>query len=305
MGQIRNINIIGMGALGLLYGNMILEKGDGDRVQYVMDRARTEKYKNQKITVNGVAKQYAIVCDEDAEPADLVIVAVKSTGLKAAIDSMRSSVGPETVIVSVLNGIDSEQMIGERYGFSNIIYCVAQGMDAMKFGSEFTAAHTGELRIGMTEDTDPAAYRCLKDFFDRVKIAYTEEDDILKRLWGKFMLNVGINQVCMAYGTTYSGALAEGEPNRVMIAAMREVIAVANAEGIGLSENELNAYIKILQGLTPSGLPSMAQDRVNKKYSEVESFAGTVIRHAEKSGIYVPSNQYLYRKVKEIEADYE
>lgn len=304
MCEIQKIHIIGMGALGLLYGNMIIENGKNKTVQYIMDKDRAQKYSGQEILCNESPKTFDIICEEDATPADLLIVAVKATGLKAAIRSMRNSIGPETVIISVLNGIDSEQMIGEEFGFENIIYSVAQGMDAMKFGNEFQFEHSGELRIGTTEKTNPYSYQRIKAFFDETKIAYTEEKNILQRLWIKFMLNVGINQVCMAYGITYGQALAEGEPNRVMIAAMREVIALANAEGIPLTEKDLNNYIQILSGLNPDGMPSMAQDRVNKKNSEVESFAGTVIRLAQKHALYVPSNRYLFSRVKEIEASY-
>lgn len=304
MKEIKKISIIGMGALGLMYGNLILDQNQGDQVTYIVDKERMERYKKQCITVNGEEKKLNMVCFEDAESADLLIVAVKVTGLASAIDMMKTSIGPDTVIVSVLNGIESERLIGERYGYSNVIYSVVQGMDAMKIGSAFTVTHTGEFRIGCTKDTNPEAYAALKSFFDRVQLAYSEDEDIIKRLWGKFMLNVGINQVCMAYGISFGQALEEGEPNRTLIAAFREVIALANAAGIGLSEADLNSYIEVIKKLNYDGIPSMAQDRVNKKYSEVESFAGTVIRLAKEYGLYVPTNQFLYQKVKEIESAY-
>ena len=80
-------------------------------------------------------------------------------------------------------------------------------------------------------------------FFDRAGIAYTVEDDILHRLWGKFMLNVGVNQTCMAYETTYSGTLVPGEAHDTMIGAMREVIRLARAEHVNLTEQDLDSYI--------------------------------------------------------------
>ncbi len=305
MKEIKNVSIIGMGALGLMYGNIIEQSGTGISVSYIMDKERVSRSQGKKVLVNGAEKSFSIVCAEDAKEADLLIVAVKSTGLKSAIESMEKAVGPDTVIISVMNGIDSEEMIGARYGYQNIIYTVAQGMDAMKFGDEFSVIHTGELRIGCIDKTDRNAYEQLKRFFEKVHIAYTEEEDILFRMWSKFMLNVGINQVCMTYGITTGEALTEGtEGYRVMIAAMREVLAISNLEGIHLTEKDLNHALVILSGISPTGMPSMAQDRVNKKYSEVESFAGTVIRIAEKHDICVPSNRYLYEKAKAIEALY-
>ena len=150
-----------------------------------------------------------------------------------------------------------------------------------------------------------SSYTKIEAFFEKAGVAYTEEVDIMHRLWGKFMLNVGMNQTCMVYSTTYGGALKAGSnENRTLIAAMREVIAIANAEGIDLSEKDLNQYLEITRTLSQDGMPSMAQDRINKNYSEVEAFAGTVIQIAEKHNIQVPENRFLYDKVKEIEAEY-
>ena len=119
------------------------------------------------------------------------------------------------------------------------------------------------------------------------------------------MLNVGVNQVCMVYDTHYEGALTLGsEANMAMIGAMREVILVANAESVNLGEAELKEYIRILKTLDPKATPSMGQDRLNKQKSEVDMFAGTVIELANKHGIPVPANEFLYRRVHEIEAEY-
>ena len=298
----KKVSIIGMGALGLLYGSMIRKNCGSDCVEFLMDEERYGKYSTRQFNCNGEPVDFRLTKVSEAVPADLLIVAVKATGLEAAIRDMKNAVGKDTVIISVMNGITSEEMIGEVYGSRNLIYCVAQGMDAMKFGDSLSYTRTGELRIGITASGNPEALRAVEEFFGRAGIAYTEEDDIIRRLWGKFMLNVGINQTCMVYGTTYGGALTKGTPaNRTLIEAMREVIAIANAEGIDLSEADLKQYINIIGTLSRDGMPSMAQDRINKRPSEVESFAGTVIRYAARHGIHVPENEFLYQKVMEIE----
>ena len=131
--HLETVHIVGMGALGLLYGSTLSE--GGAEVRYVVDEERFARYQGMNVTCNGKPFSYKLVKDQETEPADLVIVAVKSTGLEHALDTMTGSVGPETVIVSVLNGISSEEIIGERFGKEKIIHTVAQGMDAMKFGN--------------------------------------------------------------------------------------------------------------------------------------------------------------------------
>ena len=145
----------------------------------------------------------------------------------------------------------------------------------------------------------------LDDFFNSINFAHTIENDIRHRIWSKFMLNVGVNQACMIFETGYGGISEEGSlPRLVMVSAMREAKLVSNAEGITLTEDDLVGYVDLMTSLSPESMPSMAQDRVNKKKSEVELFAGTVIRLAKKHGFIVPTNEYLYNRVMEIEAEY-
>lgn len=302
--EIAKVSIIGMGALGLLYGSHIAKNLGIEAVDFIMEEDRLKKYKDQKFYCNGEEMQFALTRDSEAEPADLLIVAVKYTGLEKALISMKRCIGPDTIILSVLNGISSERIIGMQYGMDKVIYTIAQGMDAMKFDNKLQYTRMGKLHVGIVDNGQQDKLNRVNSFFDKINIPYEVEEDILHRLWSKFMLNVGVNQTCMVYNTNYAGTLVSGEPNRTMISAMREVIAVANAEGINLCESDINYYIDIIGTLNPEGTPSMGQDRINRKPSEVELFSGTVIQLAKKHKIYVPVNEFLYRRVKEIEKEY-
>ena len=315
--QLKKTAIIGMGALGLLYGNQIQEGLGSGAVSFIVDKDRYARYQEKKFTICGVEKNFNIECADEATPADLVIVAVKYNSLQSALDTMKNVVDDHTVIMSVMNGITSEEIIGERYGFDNMIYTVAQGMDAMRFGDALNYTKMGELRIGikngMNEEGMPvtggkasnkAALDKVIELFEAIKMPYTADEDIIYRMWGKFMLNVGINQTCMMYETTYSGALAEGEANDTLIGAMNEVIAVGNAEGVKLSQADVEYYIAILRTLDPDGVPSMRQDGIAKRKTEVDMFAGTVIEIAKKHNIHVPVNERIYMTVKEMEKQF-
>ena len=303
--MIQTTAIIGMGALGLMYADTIAKARGRESVSFVMNKERLQKYKDVVFTCNGEEKTFQMRDCEEMEPVDLLIVAVKYNGLPDAMKDMRKCVGENTIIMSVMNGITSEKMIAEEFGMEKLIDTVAQGMDAMKFGSQLRFTQMGELHIGVEAGQKQENVDAVAEFFDDIHMPYVVEEDILFRMWAKFMLNVGINQTCMAYETTYSGALTEGtEANHTLIAAMREVITLSNAENIGLSEKDLWLYIDILKTLDPEGVPSMRQDGIARRYSEVEMFAGTVIKMAEKHGIDTPANRLLYQKVKAIEATY-
>ena len=95
-----------------------------------------------------------------------------------------------------------------------------------------------------------------------------------------------------------------GKPREIMIAAMREVQKLANLEGYPIDDAEFDDWVKLADSLSPQGKPSMRQDGEAHRKSEVELFAGTIIRHAEKFGLDVPTNRWLYDTVKKMEAAY-
>jgi len=305
MKEIKTVSIVGMGALGLLYADIIQNATGSGAVQFVMDETRFQKYKNQTFKINGKEKQFTLVSvDSVKTPADLVIVAVKATGLESCLPLVEKITGENTIVISVLNGISSEEVLAEKIGMEKIIHCVAQGMDAMKFGNDLNYTKPGELHIGLVKGEKQENLDALTAFFDKANNPYIVEADIIRRMWCKFMLNVGVNQTCMAYSATYSMVLNQPELLEIYSGAMREVIAIAKAENINVTEEDLNFYIDITRTLDPNGTPSMGQDRIQKRKSEVDSFAGTVIKIAAKHGIEVPINKALYARVKEIEKEY-
>ena len=303
--MIQKTAIIGMGALGLLYADQIAEAKGKDAVCFVMDEERLHKYQGTVFDCNGERRTFAMRSGTEAEPADLVILAVKYNGLESALDTMKNCVGEDTVILSVMNGIRSERDLADRYGWKHVVDTVAQGMDAMKFGSRLRYAKKGERCIGAERPEQEESLRKADEFLTSAGIAHRVEENILHRLWGKFMLNVGVNQTCMAYETNFGGALESGsEANRVMISAMLEVMDLANAEGVLLTEADLDEYIQLIGTLPSDSMPSMRQDGMARRPSEVELFAGTVIAMAEKHHLAVPANRFLYQKIKKMEAEY-
>lgn len=305
MKQLKTVNIIGMGALGLMYGDLLTRGECPADVTFVMDSSRYERHKNDSYTVNGEPRTFRMTTAENAHPCDLLIVAVKYPQLAAALDTMASSVGDDTIILSVMNGISSEEIIGERFGMERMLHAVALGMDAMHFDSQLIYSKAGVLCLGILDPTPAENLAAVTTLFDKTALGYRVEEDILHRIWSKFMINVGINQTCMVYGTTYEPAMKPGSAEYMtLIGAMREVIVIANAEGVSLSEKDLMDSLAILKTLAPDATPSMGQDRINRRPSEVELFAGTILRFGKKHGIPVPANEFLYRRVGEIEAEY-
>lgn len=301
---IETVAIIGKGAVGLLHGSKIAKAVGSKHLEYVMDGERYLRHRTDRIIINGENQTFTTIPASQAKPVDLVILAVKATGLDQAINSMEGLVGPETRIISLLNGVTSEEAIAARYGWKHLVLAITQGMDAVFIDNVLTYSHAGEIRLGAAAQTEAGVVEDIADLLERAGISHAVEKDIRRRMWAKLMMNVGINQTCMVYGGTYGTALSDGEQNRCLVAAMREAKAVANAEGIMITEGDLIEMISIIANLDPNGMPSMAQGRINRKRTEVALFAGTIIERAERHGLLVPQNRWPLERVREIESSW-
>lgn len=300
---IKNVSIIGLGALGVLFGQQLAKKLPKENLRIVADQHRIDRYLSEGILSNGERCDFNNVSPEQqVETADLIIFAVKFDGLYDAIKAVKHHVADHTIFLSALNGISSEAIIGEHYGVDRVLYCVAQGMDAVKVGNQLTYHNMWMLSFG---DREPGVIsenvKEVAAFFEAVDFPHEVVTDMQHRIWGKFMLNVGVNQTVAVHRCHYGDVQKEGPERDMMIEAMQEVLRLSEKEGISLSEKDIQNWLDILGTLSPLGKPSMAQDVEAGRKTEMELFAGTVLKLGQKHGIGTPVNQELYKRLQEIE----
>lgn len=302
--KIDRISIVGMGALGTMFGGFFTEKLGKENVEFIADGERIKRYKEEGVYSNGKPCDFNFVDgNEKGRPAELLIFAVKQTALDAAIKIVANKVSDNTIIISLLNGISSEEVISSAFGEDKVLYTIAEGMDAVKIGNQLTYTTMGYLWLG-SKSHDQAMTEKLNsvvELFDRTGFPYKIESDIMTRLWSKFMLNVGVNQVVMMYEGTYGTIQKEGGARDMMTAAMKEVIGLAEKENINIGEDDFNYYLSLLDTLSPNNMPSMRQDGLQKRKSEVELFSGTVVRLGKKHNFPTPVNDQIYQRIREME----
>lgn len=303
---IKNISIIGLGALGILYAEHFSQKLHTEDFQIIADEKRIQHYQKEGIYCNEALCQFNYVTPHTARStSDLIIIATKFDGLAEAIQMIQPLVGEQTIILSVINGIISEEMLAEAFGYHRVLYCVAQGMDAAKKGNHMTYVNKGILCIGADHpEMSQKALSDVADFFQKTQLPFEVDDHMRHRLWGKFMLNVGVNQTLASLEGTYQDIFFDGPARETMIGAMKEVIQLANLEGVALNETDLNYWLDVLTKLRPDGKPSMAQDVEAKRKSELPLFAGTVLTLAKKHNLATPYNEALYEKILQKEQAY-
>lgn len=307
MTKIKTVTVVGLGALGIMYATYFTDKLSKENVRVIADQGRIDRYMKSGIYCNGRMCDFNYVLPEAVQkPADLVLFCVKFNQLQQAIEDAKHQVGKDTLILSALNGISSEEIIGKALGMEKVLYCVAQGMDADKLDNKMNFTHMGMLSYGEKNNTVRSEkVNTVKDFFDTIDFPYEIPQDMNHKLWGKFMLNTGVNQTVAVFETNYGGIQVEGEPRNVMIAAMKEVISLSEKKGTNLTEEDLKYWLNVLSKLNPSGIPSMRQDMIAGRKTEVELFSGTAIALGKQYQIPTPVNESLYEKVKEMEKGFK
>lgn len=305
--EISKVSIVGMGSLGLIFGSFLQDKLGSDNVEFIVDNKRSEMLDYGHRIVNGKSYNFKVVSGEKVvNKSQLILFAIKSTNLESAIETVRASVGESTTIISLMNGISSEKTIGEAFGMEKILFATAEGMDPIRSEHSLSYTNMGYVCIGTDREDESKRNRLneLIRLFERTGLPYKLEKDVMHRLWSKFMLNVGVNQVVMMHEGTFATIQKEGYERAMMIEAMREVIELAGKEGIIISEKDIEFYVGLVDSLNPNGMPSMRHDGLHRIKSEVEMFAGTVIEYGRKHNIPTPINQKIYDSIKLIESKY-
>ena len=300
----KTMGIIGLGALGVLYADWFTRALGKEQVLILADERRIGKYREEGIYLNGQCCDFNYTdAASVTEPVDLLLFAVKFSGLPGAIETCRHLVGEQTILLSVLNGISSEQILSDAFGAEKVVWCTAQKMSAVKEGNQAVCQMVGDLALGVPAGADDSRLRRLTAMLGSIGFPYTLPADIRVQLWSKLLCNTGCNQAAMVFACGYGGLQQPGNARDTMIAAMREVITVANAEGVPLSEEDVQSWVSIIDTFPGDGEPSMRQDGKARRKSEVELFSGTVRRLAAKHGIAVPVNDWLYEQIQQMERD--
>jgi len=299
----EQVTIVGRGALGILYGHALTQCLGPDKVTFLAEGERLNQLRQEEAWCNGEPCQFQVT-DHLEGPAQLLLFAVKAPDLEAAMALAAPYVGEETVILSLLNGVTSEEALSQTFGPEKVLYAVAQGMDAVKDGPAVTYRNMGKLLIGSGTGARTPAVDAAAALLLEAGVPCEIHEDILYRQWSKLMLNVGLNQVCAVYNVPYRGVQYPGTARDTMLAAMREAQALAAREGVTLTDADISAWMKMTDALNPDGMPSMRQDTLARRPTEVELFAGAMRRLGEKHGVPTPVNDMLYRRIAELEAAY-
>lgn len=306
MHKIQKVAIIGAGAMGSYFAGRFFDT-DGFSTVLIAKGQRLDKLKTRGLVING--KSYpipAIHPDEADSPVDLIIVALKHHHLEEAVQGLEKLVSDSTTIISVMNGLESEEYIGSIYGMNKVLYTISVAIDAVRHGNQTTYTKPGKHYFGEADNTR-LSQRVLwvQEAFDRAKIVYETPKDMIRMLWWKFMINVGMNQASAVMRAPYGVFQTSPDAQDLMEALMKEVIALTDVMGVNLNNQDIEEWYQFLNVLSPQGKTSMLQDIEAGRKTEVEIFGGKVVELGNTHGVETRTNQTVLQIIRVLEQDCE
>lgn len=294
MRTIKSVALIGLGAIGSAYAQR-LASAPGVEFTVIAGGARKARIE-EGVVINGERCFFTV--SEEGTPVDLVLFSTKYHQLPRAIRDAKSFVGPDTLLLSLLNGITSDEMIGDEYGMKNILFGKCVAIDAVRENDGVRFSSIGTVQFGRLEN-DPAEpeVQAVAGLFDKAGIPYEIPADMLRAIWWKFMVNVGINQVSAVLGAPYGVFMDVPEARELMRGTMEEVVALSQAAGVNLEAGDMDALDPVLSKLARNGKTSMLQDMEAGRKTEVELFAGAVIELGRKFRVPTPVNELLFKMI--------
>lgn len=312
----NRVCVVGAGAIGSLFAAHLAQVAD---VSVLTRRSEQARALRDGLRVSGKSDLLAEVgaTDDPAllPPAELVIVACKATQLEKTMEGLEGHL-PGAVVMTVQNGLGAEEVV-RRHGAWPIISAVTF-MSGVRHGDahvEYELDTATWMGPYAGSQTSLAIVEEACSLLVESGLRATAFDDLLPAQWSKLIFNSAVNMVSALTGLPHIQAFADEDDAAALGHVLRTVIdegcAVADAVGVVLQEDpwEMNARA-VRRGETAAAagayahVPSMLEDVVRRRRTEVDFIAGALVREAEQQGVPVPLTAALWRLVRGREASW-
>ena len=293
---------MGAGGVGGYFGGLLARAGHdvtfiarGPHLEAIQSNGlRVESGNDGIFTVPGKSTDNPA----DVGPQELVLFTVKMYDNDAAIRAIGPLVGPDTIILTLQNGIDNGEQLVELYGAERVMIGSAYLEGRISEPGVVTqggpgSASFGERTTGITERGE-RLFAVFQDAGWRVELL----ENMTGMLWKKFAYLSGSAGLCAASGCTYGELRTVPETRAAIQAAIAEALNVGEASGAPLEPDSLEWSMNALDNFPATGMASLAKDFAESRPVELEGLTGTVIRMGQRYGVPTPVNDALYAVLK-------
>lgn len=295
--QFKNVALIGAGAVGayFIYGFTGLKDLS---FCVVAEGERAERLRREGVIINDKVYYPDIRNPQEAKGAELILVCTKYNALQSTLDMIETMKEEHTTVISLLNGIDSEEIIADRIGEEHLLYSVMKISSERRDGKIYFVPET-TIGVSVGEKGRPEPTERVIAFaglMKRAGLKCTIDNDILLRQWEKYSMNIIYNLPQAVLGVGFGAYYGSSNLAAIRDRMFEEVCRVAEAEGIPLTKQGDWRGV-----CSPRARFSTLQDLDAGRHTEIDMLAGTLIRLAEKHHIEVPFCEYTYFAIKALE----
>ena len=298
------IAIVGTGGVGGFLGGLLARHYEGSSEVEIHFISRGEALAN--IRRDGLrvdAQQGAFtarpttVTDSAAEigTMDYVLYCTKAYDVEGGIAGIRPCIGPRTVILPFLNGVDSaekiKRMLPDNEVWDGCVYVVAYIVEP----GHIVERTNGYRYLFGSPSGSPDRLEELQRIFAEADIRARLEADIVRRVWDKFAFISTVATATSYTDETYGGVLNDARNRADFTALLDEFQAVAQARGIALSEDIASRVVAQMERIPADTTTSMQRDFRAGRSTEVESLTGYVVREGRRLGVPTPVYNLMYR----------
>jgi 2-dehydropantoate 2-reductase len=291
------ILVYGAGAVGGYFG-ALLARG-GHEVAFAARGATLAALRTDGLTVDlggetlHLAPVHAVAAPAEAPPPELVLVCVKSYDTPAAAAALRPVVGRDTIVLSLQNGIENEDVLARGLGLPPLMLALTRIGVAMTAPGRILYSGRGTILFGEPDGSESPRARRTAEALAAAGVPYQLRRDIQVAAWEKLAWNAGFNAVTTLTQATVAEALAQDACRDLVVRAMEEVDAVAVALGIPVRRGRTTTVLEDSAAGLPDFETSMLQDLRRGRRLEHDALNGAVVRAAGRAGVPAPVNAAL------------
>lgn len=297
------VGVVGTGGVGGYFGGLLAMSGNVD-IHFLARGKHLQVIEEEGLTIISNDKSTTIFVHATSEPqeigyVDLILFCVKSYDTEYTARFIEPMVGPDTVILTLQNGLDNVEKIAQFYDLSQIMAGTAYIESRIASpGVILHRGHPGRIVFGELngEITDRA--RRIHDLFIKAKIEAALTDHIERVLWEKFILMCAIHGVGTLSRSSIGQMLACEETRELLRRVMEEVKQVAALKNVGLPEDVIERSMLIAESYDRAFRPSMLRDLEWKQPLEIDALNGLVVKMGRELGFDTPLNFAIYAALK-------
>ena len=295
--------IMGSGGMGGYIGAKLSQAGY--RVSFIARGAHLEAMQNNGLKIEGPDETFVIdpiqaTSDpRDIGPVDFVIFCVKLWDTEAAGEQCRDLVGPNTAVLSMQNGVDAEPILSGILGSQHVMGATSEiGANIIEPGLVRRFTPFAAIRFGEFDQHRSKRSIQFSEAITAAGLSAEHVDSISLTIWDKFLWLVGASALNCVTRQPFGPVREDPDTRALLRQIMEEVMSVANAKGISLTNENIEARLDYIDNLPGQAKVSMALDLERGNRLELPWLSGTAIRMGRELNVPTPANNVIYAALK-------